>query len=83
MEKEKLNDRLEIRLSTQEKNTIKMLAKMYAAGNMSAYIVDRVLYTNRRIIKPENFDLSKRRIKKGDPKVPKRTEKQIDKSRSS
>lgn len=67
MEKEKLVERIDIRVSRQEKNMIKMLAGLYAGGNISAYIVDRVLYSNRRLIKESNFDLSKRRVSRSSP----------------
>lgn len=64
MEKEKLTERIEIRTTRQEKEVIKMLADMYSGGNISAYIVDRVINSNRKMIKKSNFELSKRRIKK-------------------
>ena len=64
-EKEKLTCEIKIRVSIKEKNTIKLLSDLYAGGNMSAYIIDRVLYSNRRVIKESNFELSKRKIKKG------------------
>lgn len=65
--KEKLTEKILIRVSLKEKNTIKMLADIYAGGNMSAYVIDRVLYSNRRVIKENNFELSKRRIQKDTP----------------
>ena len=64
LEKEKLVEKIEIRVSRQEKNTIKMLADLYANGNVSAYVIDRVLYSNRKLIKSGDFELSDRRIKK-------------------
>ena len=70
-EKEKLIERIELRVSRQEKNLIKMLAQLYAGGNVSAYIVDRVINTNRKFINQSNFELSERRVmKKGDEKQP-------------
>ena len=63
-EKEKLIERIELRVSRQEKNLIKMLAQLYAGGNVSAYIVDRVINTNRKFINQSNFELSERRVKK-------------------
>ena len=64
-QKEKLTERIILRVSEREKNTIKTLANLYAQGNMSAYIIDRALYSSRRVVKEENFELSKRLVKKG------------------
>ena len=66
MEKEKLNSQIHLRCSRQEKNQIRMLAELYADGNMSAYIIDRVLYSNRKFLKDGDFELSTRRIKRED-----------------
>lgn len=66
--KGKLYERIEIRCSEKEKNIIKTLAALYSNGNMSAYIIDRVLYGNRKIIKDGRFELSERRLKKKAPK---------------
>lgn len=62
MTKSKLVEKIEIRCSVEEKNTIKMLALLYADGNMSAYIIDRVLYSNRKVLKDGDFELSQRRV---------------------
>ena len=68
IEKEKLTKNILIRTSETEKNALQMLADMYAEGNLSAYMMDRSLYSNRRFIKVNNFELSNRRIKKGTSK---------------
>lgn len=70
MQKEKLTERIEIRVTPKEKNVIKMLADMYANGNVSAYIVDRTINSNRAVIDENNFELSIRRIKKGGVSTP-------------
>lgn len=63
MEKEKLTERIEIRVSPREKNIIKMLANMYADGNISAYIVERVINTSRKFVDQQDFDLSIRKVR--------------------
>lgn len=70
MDKEKLTERIEIRVSIKEKNTLKMLADLYSEGNISAFIIDRALYSNRRVVRYNNFELSNRRVKKGDENKP-------------
>lgn len=62
-EKNKLTKFIQIRCTEEEKNIIKTLAMMYSDGNMSAYIIDRVLYSNRKFIKLKNFELSNRKLK--------------------
>lgn len=66
-QKGKLHQRIEIRCSEEEKNIIKTLAALYSSGNVSAYIIDRVLYSNRKVIRDGQFELSDRRLKKKDP----------------
>lgn len=68
--KNKLTERIEVRCTTEEKNIIKTLAMMYSNNNISAYIIDRVLYSNRKIIKEKNFELSNRRIKRESKSSP-------------
>ena len=68
MTKNKLTEKIDVRCSPEEKNIIKMLAALYSNGNMSAYIIDRVLYGNRKVIKDGQFELSERRLKKKAPK---------------
>lgn len=63
MAKENLTERIIIRVSEREKNTIRLLANLYASGNMSAYIVDRVIYSDRKLINDGDFELSNRKIK--------------------
>lgn len=63
--KEKLTEIIVLRVSEREKNTIKLLAQLYAGGNMSAYIVDRAIYSNRKMIADGDFELSNRKVRKG------------------
>ena len=63
-DKKSLSERLELRLSIEEKNEIRRLAEVYGYNNMSAYVIHRTLYASRKTIKAEDFDYSDRRIKK-------------------
>ena len=63
--KKKLTEKIEIRCTTEEKNTLKMLAELYSNGNLSAYVMDRALHASRRKIEnAKDFEFSERRIKK-------------------
>jgi len=62
--KKKLTEKIEIRCTPEEKNTLKMLAEMYSSGNLSAYVMDRALHASRKLIKTKDFEFSERRIKK-------------------
>jgi len=62
--KKKLTEKIEIRCTPEEKNTLKMLAEMYSSGNLSAYVMDRALHGSRKLIKTKDFEFSERRIKK-------------------
>lgn len=59
--------KIEIRVSEFEKNRIKWLAKKYANGNMSLYMIYHAMNAPRKNINPEYIEeFSKRRNKKGD-----------------
>ena len=66
MAKEKLNTTLQIRLTTKEKNQIKMLAGLYAGGNISLWIIYSSLSVDPKFLRNNEIKLSKRN-KKGGP----------------
>jgi len=67
MAKEKLNTTLQIRLTTKEKNQIKMLAGLYAGGNISLWIIYSSLSVDPKFLRNNEIKLSKRNKKKGGP----------------
>lgn len=68
MSKEKLTERIEIRVTPYEKNFIKGLANIYSNGNISALLVHSVLNVNRKNIEKNDFNKSERSIRKGRKK---------------
>lgn len=64
-EKDKLTEQLNIRLSSYEKNFIKGLAKMYANGNVSLFLVYAAFNSDRKFLNEDDLLESKRRIRKG------------------
>ena len=64
---EKLDDKIEIRCSTFQKNTMQGLANMFAKGNLSKFVRHCVLNTNREHIE-NNFESDG--LRKGPPKKP-------------
>lgn len=67
--KNKLTDNILIRVTKEEKNQLKMLADLYSLGNLSAYVINRTLYADRKRVFEEDFELSKRNVKKEHRKV--------------
>ena len=62
--KKELTEKIEIRVSEFEKNRIKWLAKQYAGGNVSLYLIFHGIYSERREINIEDLkEYSKRRKK--------------------
>lgn len=68
MDKAKLTERIEIRVSPYEKNFIKGLAGIYANGNMSLFLVYAALNTKRKYLKGDELIKSKR--KRGKTPLP-------------
>jgi len=64
-EKEKLTERIEIRLSPYEKNFIKGLAGLYAHGNMSLFLVYAAFNSERKFLNEDDLNESKRSLRKG------------------
>lgn len=62
--KSKLNDTIEIRVSTLEKNRLKGLAKLYAGGNLSLWLVYAGLNVERKNLKETDLWDSARRLKR-------------------
>tara|TARA_B100000749_G_C18401539_1_gene454981 strand:- start:349 stop:549 length:201 start_codon:yes stop_codon:yes gene_type:complete len=62
---ENLNEYIHIRVSSYEKNRLKWLAKKYADGNLSLWIIYASLNINREFIKPEILKESKRNRARG------------------
>ena len=65
---ENLNEYIHIRVSSYEKNRLKWLAKKYADGNLSLWIIYASLNINREFIKPEILKESKRNRVRGPKK---------------
>lgn len=61
--KNKLNDRMEIRLSTFEKNQIKGRAKLYAKGNVSLFVVHQALESDPKFLTEDSLFDSRRHTK--------------------
>ena len=57
---ENLNEYLHIRVSTFEKNRLKLLADHYAGGNLSLWIIYASLNIDRSNIEPHHLFESKR-----------------------
>ena len=64
MLKDKLTERIEIRLTRYEKNFIKGLADLYAQGSISALLLHSVFNVTRKVITKDDFPRSKRYIRK-------------------
>jgi hypothetical protein len=62
--KKKLNEVLQVRLSTQEKNRIRGLADLYANGNISLWIVHAGLNAPREFLMPKDESFRRRRLKR-------------------
>jgi hypothetical protein len=62
--KNKLTERIGIRLSPYEKNFIQGLANIYAEGSISALLLHSVFNLSRKAITKEDFPRSKRYIRK-------------------
>ena len=62
-DKEKLTVRIDVRASEYEKNFIKGLAKLYAHGNVSLFMIYAALNCNRKNIDENELLNSRRRIK--------------------
>ena len=62
--KEKLTHRIRVRCSEFEKNRLQMLADMYAGGNLSLWIIYAAMNVERKHLKTDSLDES-RRHKKG------------------
>lgn len=62
--KKELTEKIEIRVSEFEKNRIKWLAKKYAGGNVSLYMIFHAIHAIRKEIKIDDLkEYSKRRKK--------------------
>lgn len=73
MSKPKLVERIQIKLSTWEKNRIRHYANIYANGNISLYLIGCGLKGNPLFLDDESLGQSKRRSKKGaEDSVPQR-----------
>jgi hypothetical protein len=55
-----LNNYIQIRVSVYEKHRLKWLAKKYADGNLSLYLIYAALNIDRKRIKPNDIKDSKR-----------------------
>lgn len=64
-EKEKLSEVITIRVSPYEKNFIKGLAKLYAQGNMSLFLVYAAFNSERKFLEEDDLFESKRNVRKG------------------
>ena len=64
-DKEKLTERIEIRVSPYEKNFIKGLAKLYAKGNVSLFLVYAAFNSERKFLEEDDLNKSKRSTRKG------------------
>lgn len=69
-EKQKLTERIEIRVSPYEKNFIKGLAKLYAKGNMSLFLVYAAFNSERKFLSEDDLSESKRSTRKGRRNAP-------------
>jgi len=65
MHKEKLTERIILRLSPYEKNFIKGLAKIYADGNVSLFMVYAAFHSDRKMLKENDLRASRRSIRRG------------------
>lgn len=62
--KKELTEKIEVRVSEFEKNRIKWLAKKYANGNVSLYLIYHAMNAPRKEINPEHLkEFSDRRKK--------------------
>jgi hypothetical protein len=74
--KEKMTERVYIRLSPTEKMELAKLANLYSKGNISAYVVGIVLYGGRKFIQREDFEFSARRVKENPSPFKKKTKQE-------
>lgn len=65
MTNKKLSEKIEIRVSSYEKNFIKGLADMYAGGNVSLFMVYSAFNADRKILGEDDLRESKRSLRKG------------------
>lgn len=65
MEKEKLTEQINIRMTRYEKNFIKGLADLYAQGNVSLFMVYAAFNSDRKMLGEDDLRESKRSIRKG------------------
>lgn len=63
-EKQKLNKRINIRVSDYEYNFIKGLSRLYAGGNVSLFMIWAAFNCNRKRLKEDELIKSKRMIRK-------------------
>lgn len=73
--KEKLTERIEIRLTPYEKNFIQGLADMYASGNISLLLVYSVFNADRKLLGEDDLRESRRSLRKGRVSTPLKTPK--------
>jgi len=69
-EKKKLTERIEIRVSSYEKNFIKGLADLYAEGNVSLFLVWAAFNSDRKILGENDLRESNRSKRKGRKNTP-------------
>ena len=62
--KDNLDEVITVRVSTYEKNKLRMLADMYAGGNISLWVVRCALDAPRKMLDDDSISSSKRKIKK-------------------
>ena len=65
MAKNKLTEIITIRVSPYEKNFVKGLAKLYAQGNMSLFLIYAAFNSERKFLKEDDLKESKRSTRKG------------------
>jgi len=63
--KKELTEKIEIRVSEFEKNRIRWLAKKYANGNVSLYLIYHAMNAVRKEIDPDHLKEYSLRRKKG------------------
>jgi len=78
MTKQKLSERVEIRLSPYEKNFIKGLANLYAGGNISLFLVYAAFNSDRKMLGENDLRESNRSLRKGRRTTPKNNTKQLE-----
>ena len=69
-EKQKLTERINIRLSPYEKNFIQGLSRLYADGNISLFLVYAAFNCERKVLDETDLVESKRKKRKGRKALP-------------